>query len=58
MPPGTECGSCVIDQDNPQTAESAIVQHLKSMDAEQSKKNVLLALGTIALGLLILAPQE
>ncbi len=46
----------VIDPANPDQAERAIVQHLKSLDAEQSVKNALMALGTLALGLLIFAP--
>ena len=45
----------VMDPANP---ERGIVQHLKNIDAEESTKNALLALGTIALGLLIFAPQD
>jgi hypothetical protein len=48
----------VIDPANPDRAELGIVQHLKAVDAEQSAKQVLLALGTLALGLLILAPAD
>jgi hypothetical protein len=46
----------VIDPANPDQAEKAIVQYLKSVDAEQSVKSALLALGTLALGLLIFEP--
>lgn len=46
----------LIDPANPDLAERAIVQYLKSVDAEQNVKNALLALGTLALGLLIFAP--
>jgi hypothetical protein len=48
----------VLDPANPEAAELAIVQHLKTVDAEQNAKKALLALGTIALGLLLLAPQD
>ncbi len=48
----------VIDPANPDGAEAAIVRHLKSIDAQQNAKTALLALGTLALGLLILAPAE
>jgi hypothetical protein len=48
----------VIDPSNPGAAELAIVQHLKLIDAQDSAKKALLALGTIALGLLIFAPQD
>lgn len=48
----------VIDPANPEHAEMGIVQHLKSVDVEQDTKKALLALGTIALGLLIFAPQD
>ena len=46
----------VIDPDNPGEAETGIVRYLKSINAQQNAKNALLALGTLALGLLILAP--
>jgi len=46
----------VINPAQPDGAETAIVAHLKTIDAQQSAKNALLALGTLALGLLILAP--
>ena len=48
----------IIDPANPDRAELEIVQHLKAMDAEQNAKKALLALGTLALGLLIFAPSE
>ena len=48
----------VIDPANPERAEMEIVQRLASIDAEQNPQKALLALGTIALGLLILAPQD
>lgn len=48
----------VIDPAAPEQAEHGIVQHLKAIDAEQSAKTALLALGTVALGLLIFAPQD
>jgi hypothetical protein len=51
----------VVDPAHPDRAELAIVQHLKSVEAEQSTKKALIALGTVALGLLVLAafaPQD
>jgi hypothetical protein len=48
----------VIDPANPDRAELGIVQHLKAVDAGQNAKKALLALGTLALGLLIFAPSE
>ncbi len=48
----------VIDPANPGGAEVGIVQYLKTIDAQQSAKKALLALGTLALGLLILAPAD
>jgi hypothetical protein len=48
----------VIDPANPAGAEIGIVQYLKTIDAQQSAKKALLALGTLALGLLILAPVD
>jgi hypothetical protein len=48
----------VIDPDNPAGAEIGIVQYLKTIDAQQNAKTALLALGTLALGLLILAPSN
>jgi hypothetical protein len=48
----------VIDPADPGGAEAGIVQHLKTIDAQQSAKKALLALGTLALGLLILAPAD
>jgi hypothetical protein len=46
----------VIDPANPDEAEKGIVRYLKSVDVEQNVKKALLALGTLALGLLIFAP--
>jgi hypothetical protein len=48
----------VIDPFDPGAAESGIVRHLKTIDAQQNAKKTLLALGTLALGLLILAPAD
>jgi hypothetical protein len=48
----------VIDPTHPDLAESGIVQYLKAVDAEQTTKRDLLALGTLALGLLIFAPSN
>ena len=47
-----------IDPANPDAAEAGIVQYMKTVDAQQSAKTALLALGTLALGLLILAPAD
>jgi len=49
-----------IDPMHPERAESEIVQHLKAVKAKRTKE-ALLAFGTLALGLLVvaaLAPQE
>ena len=48
----------VIDPDNPGGAEVGIVQYLKTIDAQKNTKMTLLALGTLALGLLILTPSD
>jgi len=48
----------VIDPANPDGAEIGTVRHLKTIDAQQNAKKALLALGTLALGLLILAPAD
>lgn len=48
----------VIDPANPDRAELGIVEHLKVVDADQNAKKALLALGTLALGLLIFAPTD
>ena len=45
----------VIDPANPGAAEIGIVGHLKNLNAQQSAKTALLALGTLTLGLVILA---
>jgi hypothetical protein len=48
----------VIDPANPGAAEIAIVQHLKTIDAQQNAKKALLALGILALGLLMLTTSD
>ncbi len=48
----------IADALNPESAEIGIVQHLKTLDAQQSAKKALLALGTLALGLLILTTAD
>jgi hypothetical protein len=48
----------VIDPTEPAQAESGIVEFLKKMDLEQDAKTALIALGTLALGLLLFAPQD
>jgi hypothetical protein len=48
----------VINPANPGEAETGIVRYLTTLNAQQSAKNALLALGTLALGLLILAPSD
>jgi hypothetical protein len=48
----------IIDPMSPDQAELGIVQHLKRIHAARSASKALLALGTLALGLLILAPQD
>lgn len=48
----------VIDPDNPGAAEVDIVRYLKTIDIQHSAKNTLVALGSLALGLLILAPAD
>lgn len=48
----------VIDPMNPGAAELGIVQQLKTLDGQQSAKKALLALGTLALGLLILTAAD
>jgi hypothetical protein len=48
----------VINPANPGEAETGIVRYLATLNAQQSAKNALLALGTLALGLLILAPSD
>ena len=48
----------VTDPAHPGEAESGIVQHLKTIDAQQNAKTALLALGTLALGLIILATAD
>jgi hypothetical protein len=48
----------VIDPANPATAEQQLVQFLKQTEMEQAAKTALIALGTLALGLMLFAPQE
>ena len=51
----------VVDPANPDRAELEIVQHLQNLEAEKRAKSALIALGTVALGLLVLAafvPQD
>ena len=48
----------VVDPANPDQAEHGIVQYLKALDAQQTAKTALLAMGTLALGLLLLAPAD
>ena len=48
----------MIDPTNPAEAEIGIVQHLKAIDAGENAKKALLALGTLALGLLMFAPAD
>jgi hypothetical protein len=52
-------GSIVtINPVDPAQAEQAIVQFLKRSEMEKQNQNVLIALGTLALGLLLFAPQD
>jgi hypothetical protein len=48
----------VIDPLKPDESGLGIVQHLRNIDAKQSAKKALLALGTLIPGLLILAPAD
>jgi hypothetical protein len=51
----------VVDPARPDVAELAIVQHLKNVETGQPARKALVALGAVALGLLILAafvPQD
>jgi hypothetical protein len=48
----------VIDPANPAAAEEEIVSLLKRTEIEQTAKTALIALGTLALGLMLFAPQE
>jgi hypothetical protein len=47
-----------INPAEPAQAELGIVQFLKKMDIEQDARTSLIALGTLALGLLLFAPQD
>ena len=48
----------VVDPEDPDQTELGIVQHLRAVDAQQKARKALIALGTLALGLLIFAPQD
>ncbi|MBS1830570.1 MAG: hypothetical protein JST93_35035 [Acidobacteria bacterium] len=48
----------VIDQANPDRSEVAIVAHLREIDARKQAKEALLALSTLALGLMLMAPAR
>jgi hypothetical protein len=48
----------LIDPANPGAAETGIMGYLKSIGAQQNTKKALLALGTLALGLLIFASAD
>jgi len=48
----------VIDPANPDLAEIGIVQYLKTVNAGENATKALLALGTLALGLLIFAQTD
>jgi hypothetical protein len=48
----------VIDPLSPDQAERRIVEQLKEMNTGLEARKALLALGTLALGLLIFAPRE
>lgn len=43
---------------SPDHSEHGIVERLRAIDAKQNAKNALLALGTLALGLLLFAPAD
>jgi len=48
----------VIDPANPEHTERQIVQHLKAVNREKNAQRALLALGTLAFGLLMFAEAE
>jgi len=48
----------VIDPVRPDRVEIEILQYLKRINAQEDAKKALLALGTLALGLLILEPSH
>lgn len=48
----------LVDPEQPADSERGIVQHLKQIDAQNDAKKALLALGTLVLGLMLLAPAE
>ncbi len=47
-----------IDLENPVRSETEIVKHLTAVEAQQNSRTALLALGTLALGLLMMAPAD
>ncbi len=53
-------GAAVVEADpaNPHQSELQIVGHLRQLEVRDPEKKALLALGTLALGLLILAPAS
>lgn len=48
----------VVDPLRPDQSETDIVRYLRQIQAEQAAKQALMALGTLALGLMILTPVE
>lgn len=48
----------IVDPASPHHSELQIVERLRRIDAQENAKKALLALGTLVLGLLILAPAE
>lgn len=48
----------LIDPRHPEAAEKAIVQYWKALETSQNDRQALVALGTIALGLLLFPPAE
>jgi hypothetical protein len=48
----------IIDPANPDRAELEMVRYLRTIDVQQDAKKALMFLSTLALGLLIFAPQD
>jgi hypothetical protein len=48
----------VVDPAQPQYAEVGIVEHLKSLSVQKTTNTALIALGTLALGLLLFAAER
>jgi hypothetical protein len=48
----------VIDPANPEQTEREIVQHLRAVNAEKNAQRALVALGTLAFGLLMFAAAD